>query len=117
MKKYLKTALYFLGTLFLGSLLVTILNYFNIISSKTNTILLYIVSLISVAISSFYISKNLNKKGIITGSIYGLILIIIFFASSLIIGLNLNNESYILYIVMLIVSTLSGIIGKNKKND
>lgn len=120
MKKYLFPALISIGIILVGSLITSILYYFNITSDKINDILIYLIAITSLFTGSFCLGKNLKYKGIVSGIIY----FIVFFITSIIISLlifdfSFKASSLIFYLVLLIFSALGGIIGKNsqKEND
>ncbi len=118
MKKYLIPCLYTLSILLLGSFLSSIIYYFNLTSDKFNTILLYLIGIMSIFVGSLKLSKNLNQKGIITGVIYfGIFVIIMVFTSVVIFKSELNIKSFIYYFVLLIFSMLGGILGKNMQEE
>lgn len=114
MIKYLKSMLYTLVIVLIGTTILSIFNYFNILNGITHNILLLLTPLIGVLIGSFLIGKVSNKKGYIEGLKYGLIWILIFLLINLIIK-NFTPMSIIYYIILLIISALAGVIGINKK--
>ena len=120
MKKYLIPTLVNVGVLLIGTLISSILYYFNITSDKINGIMLYLISFASIFIGSLMLAKNLKYKGLITGLFYFLFWFIISIFLSLVIfktGFNIKNIIY--YLVLLAFSLLGSIIGKNiqKEND
>ena len=118
MKKYLIPCLYTLSILLLGSFLSSIIYYFNLTSDKFNTILLYLIGIMSIFVGSLKLSKNLNQKGIITGVIYfGIFFVIMIFTSVVIFKSELNIKSFIYYFVLLIFSMLGGVLGKNMQEE
>lgn len=118
MKKYITPILISVGILFISSLISSILYYFNITSEKINSILLYIISIISIFTGSLLIAKNVNKKGIISGLIYFIVWIILSLIISLIVfKTSFKMSNFIYYIVLLLFSLSGGIIGKNKQKE
>lgn len=115
MKKYLKGYIYYLSILLISSLIICILYFFNLLKVNLYSNLLYILSVISSFIGSYIFSKNLNKKGLITGSIFFLSTSFIMFLTSYIINNNLNISTLIYYLIILLSCLLGGIISKNKK--
>lgn len=118
MKKYLLPISYSLVVLLIGSLITTILYYFNLTSDKFNSILLYLVGIISIFIGSYLMSKKNKHKGILIGTFY----FILFFIISLIISLFIFKTPFkfsniIYYIIILLFSILGGIIGKNFQEE
>ena len=98
--------LYLVSTLLILTLLITILNYFNIISYNTLNIVLKIVLFISFFIGS-YKFNNKNKK-LIKGSYIILINLLIVLLFSL-----FTNFNIITFIIVLI-SSLLGYYLRNK---
>lgn len=118
MKKYLIPALYTLGIIVIGALLSSILYYFNITSSKINSILLYLISIAGIFTGSILFSKEMKYKGIISGIIYFMACFIVMGVLSLLIfKANFKLSSLIYYIVILLFSMLGGVIGKNLKEE
>lgn len=120
MKKYLLAFVYSVLIILVGSLLSSILYYFNITTDKINSILIYLTSITAIFVGSFKLSKCLKYKGIITGALYFFILLILFIAISLIVfKANYSISNIIFYLILLVFSLLGGIIGKNyqSKND
>lgn len=118
MKKYLIPGLYTLGIIIIGSLISSTLYYFNITSSKINSILLYLISIASIFTGSILFSKEMKYKGIISGIIYFMACFIIMgILSLLIFKANFKLTSLIYYLVILIFSMLGGVIGKNLKKE
>ena len=116
--KYLYSFLYTLGIILIGSLITSILYYFNITTDKLNMIFLYSVSLLAIFVGSIKISKNLKYKGIINGIIYFIpwFIIMIFF-SLLIFKNSFGIKNLIYYIVLLLFSIMGGILGKNMQEE
>lgn len=118
MKKYLIPALYTLGIIVIGALLSSILYYFNITSSKINSILLYLISIAGIFTGSILFSKEMKYKGIVSGIIYFMACFIVMGVLSLLIfKANFKLSSLIYYIVILLFSMLGGVIGKNLKEE
>lgn len=118
MKKYLIPFLYTLAITLVGSMLSSVLYYFNITTDKINMTLLYMVSIISIFIGSMKLGQNINKKGIIAGLIYfAICFIIMLFVSLVFFKVDFSLKNIIYYIILLIFSLLGGIIGKNTKEE
>ncbi len=118
MKKYLLPILYSLGIMVIGCLITSVLYYFNITSDKINTILLYLISIVSIFVGALKLSQNLNQKGIITGLIYFTFwFVIMIFISLVIFKVNFKLSNFIYYAILLIFSMLGAIIGRNTKEE
>ena len=83
MKKYLIPIGYSLGIILIGTLISSILYYFNITTDKLNKIFLYSISILSIFIGSLKLGKNL---------IYYLVLLVFSLLGG-ILGKNMNEEA------------------------
>lgn len=116
-KKLLKPFIYIFITLILSLLLLTTLNYFDVINQNTSTIIKILIPIISFFIGSFILGKNSNKKGWLEGLKLSSILILLFILLNYIIfKQSFQLKSIIFYITLIISSILGSIIGINKKN-
>lgn len=114
MKKYLFPILISVVIILIGSLISSILYYFNITSDKANNILLYLIAISSLFTGSLILAKNLNYKGIISGVIYfALFFVISLFLSFVIFKISFSINNLIFYLILIVFSILGGIIGKN----
>lgn len=114
MINYLKSLGYTFGIIIISSLIITILNYFNILNGLPLKIVELLIPIISIFIESYLIGKTSNKKGYIEGIKYGLICDIIFIIINLLTkSINLSTIFYL--VILLLVSALGGVLGINKK--
>ena len=118
--KYLKnigiTFLIMLIIIILSSLILTILNYFDVLNKGTISILKILIVTITYFIGGFLIGKKSIKKGWLEGLKFGLIISIILILFN-ILGLKYFDIKLILYYLILITSSILGsMIGINKKN-
>lgn len=115
-KKYLKSLLYILVSIMVFALLISILNYFNLIDTNTLKYFKLIAIIISMFIGGLSIGKEANKNGYVEGLKIGSIAVVII---ALLNYLGFNSDfsigSIIYYIIILISSVLGSIIGINKK--
>ncbi len=114
-KNILKSSLYMLIFFIILTLIVTILNYFNIFNYKAMNIIKIIVPILSFCFGGFTIGKASNKNGWLEGlkqsSFVSLILAII---TLLVKAFKLE---YFIYLIILIVAgTFGSMLGINKKN-
>ena len=114
MRNYLKSSLYSLGIMIICTIIITILNYFNIINGTLLNIIHYIIPIISVMVGSFILGKTSSKKGYIEGLKYSGIWCIIFLIVNIFIK-ELNISSIIFFIIIILLSMLSSIFGINRK--
>lgn len=118
MKKYLFPALFSISIILVGTLISSILYYFNITSDKINSVLLYLIGIIAIFTGSLKLAKNLKYKGIITGAVYFLAwFIIMVFLSLVIFKSSFTTNGIIFYLILLVFSILGGIIGKNTQEE
>lgn len=115
MKKYLKGHIYYLSILLISSLIICVMYFFNLLKINSYSILLYIFSVLSSFIGSYIFSKNINKKGLITGFIFFISTSFIMFLTAYIINGKLGSSTLIYYLIILLSCLLAGIISKNKK--
>lgn len=113
---YLKSMIYTIITILIGTILLTIFNYFNILNGLPLKIIMLMIPIIGMFIGSFKIGKASNKKGYIEGLKYGGIWVILLLVINLITK-NFTLTSIIYYVVLLILSAFASILGINKKKN
>ena len=119
---YLKTIgisfLFSLGSLFILTFLITILNYFNMLSTNVVHVMCIVIPIFSLFIGGFIVGKRSRKKGWLEGLKYGCIFLIIL---ALFNYLGLQN-SFVLknlfyYGILLIASIFGSMFGINFKKN
>ncbi|MBE6144383.1 MAG: TIGR04086 family membrane protein [Firmicutes bacterium] len=111
-----KSLLYIVSILLTSTIIITILNYFNIFGSKLATLFKIIIPVISMFVGGFIIGKNTKSKGWLEGLKLGIIVIIILLMINLIILKPKWELRNIIFYLILIISTIFGsMIGINKK--
>lgn len=96
------------------TLIITILNYFNILNYKIINIIKLLIPLISMFIGGYKIGNNSEKKGWLEGIKFSLITSILFLIITII--LKKLKLEYLIYLIIITTSTtLGSIIGINKK--
>lgn len=113
-KNYIKVILKYFIYLFLYILIISILNYFEILNSKTIRIINYIVNLLLFFTSGYKIASLEQKKGYLNGFLISIIIILFFIIISLFIS-KLNFISLVYYLSLITSSIIGGIIGVTKK--
>lgn len=111
---YLKEYLKIILSLFISSLIISTLSYFNIIGNSKN-IIMFIVFIIGILINSFLLGKKTNKNGYIEGIKLGLTIILTFIVIRLLLRKKIT-EKLLYYIIILITSIFGCILGINKKD-
>lgn len=109
-KKLLKSFLYFTISILISSIILTIIDYFEIFNTS---ILKLIIPLIAIFIQSFIIGKKATKLGYLAGLKFGGIIISIFILLVLILD-KFNLKSLIYYLILLLTSTLGSMLGNTK---
>lgn len=114
LKKILNALLTFFIIIIVGTLFLTLFNYFNILSPKIISILKLIIPLSAIFTSSYRLGKQSEKKGYIEGLKLGSIIIIIFLTLILLLD-QFTTKSLIYYLILILTSILSSMIGINRK--
>lgn len=115
MKRIIKPLLYSLGILFISTFILTLLNYIGIITGLPLKIIKIIIPILSYALAGFMVGKKSDKKGWLSGIEIGLIITIILLIINLLFNKTATIKLILYYIVLISISTLSSIIGINKK--
>lgn len=116
MYKYLKSSIYTLCILIGSTIIITILNYFNILMGNVLKITELLIPIISIFIGSYILGKSSNNKGYIEGLKYGIAWIILFLIINLI-SKNFTYLSLIYYLILIIIAIVSSIIGINRRKN
>lgn len=118
-KKYLFPIGYIIISILVLTILLTILNYFDLLSLKTYDSLKVLFPAIAMFIGGLAIGKQTKQKGYQSGLKLGLIFIFIILLFKIIFYSNTFKLSIILfYLILLLASTLGSMIGINiKKKD
>ncbi len=116
MYKYLKSSIYTLCILIGSTIVITILNYFNVLMGNVLKITELLIPIISIFIGSYILGKSSNNKGYIEGLKYGIAWIILFLIINLI-SKNFTYLSLIYYLILIIIAIVSSIIGINRRKN
>lgn len=114
LKKISKSILYTIGSILILTIILTILNYFDIFNGTIVKIFKIINLIISILIGSILIGHKSNNKGWLEGLKFGLIMSVIIFLFNY---LGLNRINYLIYIIILITSIIGGMIGISFKKN
>ena len=114
-KNYFKAIALFGGIVIGFSLINAICYYNNLFSIKIVDTIKIITMIVATLISGLYIGLKSKNKGYINGLILGLIIAIISLVVSLLARQKLTLISFISYLLLIIVSICSSIIGINRK--
>lgn len=110
--KFIKPILFFSIYLISIPILLTI---FNLIKIETTRIILIITSSIIMLAIGFILGIKTNKNGYLNGLVLSSIIILSLLILSLIFRFNLNTNSIIYYVIMVISTILGSVLGINKK--
>lgn len=107
---------YFYLSLLLYLLLVSTLNYFNIINYKILSTFSFVFMILLFMYSGFYVAKKSERKGYVNGLIVGGVNIVLILLLSILLGENPEISVGIYFIILLLSSTIGGMFGINFKN-
>jgi len=115
---YLKNLGISLLIFFIGSFLITLLSYFNLLNNTLINIFNIVIPVISLFVGGILTGRISKSKGYLEGIKFGGILIIILILFN-ILGLNngINIKLILLCIILLLSSMIGSMIGINKKVD
>lgn len=106
--------LYIIGVTIVLTFIMTLLNYFNIITGSVLTITKIIITFIAIFIGGFIIGKKSKTKGWLEGIKLGIIIIIILsIINFLILRVNFEFKIILYDIIILFSCTFGSIIGIN----
>ncbi len=106
--------LYIIGVTIVLTFIMTLLNYFNIITGSVLTITKIIITFIAIFIGGFIIGKKSKTKGWLEGIKLGIIIIIILsIINFLILRVNFEFRIILYDIIILFSCTFGSIIGIN----
>lgn len=113
--KYIKTTLYLLTTIFLLSIIISSLNYFNLIKMDSIVYFKLFSLIMSLFIVGIYIGNKADKKGYLEGIKISILFIIISLITNYVVLKNTLSLRILLFYIICIISTVLGsIIGINK---
>lgn len=116
-KKYLISYAYTLGIIIIGTFVITLLNYFNLLSSNIANTLILILVIASILVGSFLLGKKSNKKGYLEGIKYSAILIFLLVIINLLFIKVFEIKSLVYFLIIIVSSTFGSMVGINKKRN
>lgn len=117
-KNFIKPLLFIIGTIIISLLILTPLNYFDLLNNNITTIFKIIIPIIAFFIGGLMLGRHSKKKGWLEGLKLSVIVIIIFILINYI-GFNesFKLKSLIFYIILAVTCIFGSVIGINKKID
>lgn len=114
--KYLKVLLYILIPILFLNIILTLLYYFNILSTTGTNYFKLAIIVISMLVGGIYIGSKAEKKGWLEGIKIGLeVIVLLFLISYLGFDKGINIKTLIYYFLILASSMLGSMIGINKR--
>ena len=101
LKKIVNCLIWFFVIIFIGTLVLTLINYFDIINNKVASIIRFVIPMLGMIISSYRLGKVSNKKGYLEGLKFGGIIIFIFIVLVILLD-KLEIKSIIYYGILLL---------------
>ncbi len=96
---------------------INVLNYFDLLNNNLYKFILVITTIFSISIGSYILGTKTDNKGYLNGLIYGIITVLLFIIISFILGNNLSLSSFVYYLIIVIISSIGGSVGINRKNQ
>ena len=106
--------LYFIGIVLSTTLIFTVFYYFNLLPNDISSIIMFIIPVFSIFISAFILGTNSIRKGYIEGIKLSIIIIMLFIIISFLFS-SFKFSSIIYYLILILSSSLGGMLGINKK--
>lgn len=110
-----KNFLYSIIFLLVSTMIIALLSFFNILNGKSLAIFQILACFSTIIIGSYKQGKCSIKKGYLEGLKIGIIYLLIFSIINAFIYHSFHLKNYIYYLLILIVSSLGGMIGISKK--
>ena len=104
-----------IGILSCSVLIITLLNFLDILSVKVSNILIFIIFFILLILNSFKIALKSKDKGIITGTKIASIITIIIVTLKLLFKIKFNFYTAIYILLIYLLSIIPSIYASNKK--
>ena len=114
-KSLLKTLLINFLVIIIGSILITLLYYFNIIPNCIYNIFKLILPILSLFFTTKFFAKTAREKGYLEGAKIGALTVIIFIIITSLTKQGFNLKMTIYFLLLLITSAFGGMVGINQK--
>lgn len=113
-KKYLVSTGFTLGSIIIFTILISILNYFELLNDSVINILKLVITAISPLIGGVYIGSHSERNGYQNGIKFGIIFSIICFILALFFRM-ISWGFIILFIIAIVFSMIGSMIGINNR--
>lgn len=118
LKKWSLASLYILVSIIVLTFITTLLSYFDIISSKTTSLIEIMIIIISFLIGGFKLGKKSNKSGWLEGlKLSFVVCVILVLINYLIISKDFIFKDLLFYIIIIGSITTGSMIGINRKKS
>ena len=115
-KNIIKSTILIIISLFISSIILGLLYYFDLISNNAIKYIKMFLSIMIFFINGVYIGRKTNTKGYLSGLKLSLVIIILFIILGIIFN-NINLSKIIYYIITTTCITFGSMIGINKNNS
>ena len=106
-----------IGILLISILLISLLNYIDLFSSKLSNILIYVIFFSLLSLNSYKIALKSKNKGIIIGAKIASLITFLIIIIKLILKIKFNLASLIYIFLIYLFSIIPAIYGVNKKGS
>jgi len=114
--KYFKSLIYIFIPLLVLTIIISILDYFNIIGDGISNYIKLFIAALSMLTGGIYIGSKTDKKGWLEGLKIGLgIIILLFIVGYLAFDQGMTIKTVIYYFILLASSMLGSMIGISRK--
>ena len=114
LKKILNCLMWFFIWLLVGTLVLTLINYFDILGNNVVSIMKFIIPLLIMFANSYRLGNMSDKLGYLEGLKFGGIVIFIFVIMVIILD-KFSLRSILYYGILLLTSVMGSMIGINRK--
>lgn len=113
-KKLIDSIICFFIILILGTLIITLINYFNILQNNIISGIRFTLPMLAIIISGYKLGKASEKNGYLEGLKLGGIIILVFMFFVLLLD-KLSFKNILYYLILLLTAVVSSMIGINRR--
>lgn len=115
-KNFIKCAAVFLGLFIIYVVLISLFSYFDILGGTTLKIINFVVITLFMFLSGFSLATHYENRGYKAGIIMGIINMAILFMISIIVRSEINTNTVVYFLILLLSSSIGGMAGINFKS-